>query len=128
MLQMVRTGEHHTYADALVERLVPAMNNVIDHAGAKGCVYGLASYFHITLGHDVPRPTNGAVEWPDEALPPRTDAKIAAALRRGMLNHGVDLMSGSGGFTSGVHSVEDIGRTVTAFEATLAAMQSDGLL
>jgi glutamate-1-semialdehyde 2,1-aminomutase len=128
MLQMVRTGEHHTYADALVERLVPAMNDVIDHAGAKGCVYGLASYFHITLGHDVPRPTNGAVEWPGEALPPRTDAKIAAALKRGMLNHGVDLMSGSGGFTSGVHSVEDIGRTVVAFEATLAAMQSDGQL
>ena len=128
MLQMVRTGEHHVYADALVERLVPAMNKVIDHAGAKGCVYGLASYFHITLGHDVPRPTNGAVEWPGEGLPPRTDARVLAALKRGMLNHGVDLMSGSGGFTSGVHSAEDIDRTVAAFEATLAEMRADGLL
>jgi glutamate-1-semialdehyde aminotransferase len=45
-----------------------------------------------------------------------------------MLNHGVDLMSGSGGFTSGVHSGEDIDRTVAAFEATVAAMQSDGQL
>jgi glutamate-1-semialdehyde 2,1-aminomutase len=128
MLEMVRTGGHHVHADALVERLVPAMNDVIDHAGVKGCVYGLASYFHITVGHDAPRPTNGTVEWPGEGLPPRTDARVFAALKRGMLNHGVDLMSGSGGFTSGVHSVEDIDRTVEAFGATLAAMQSDGQL
>jgi glutamate-1-semialdehyde 2,1-aminomutase len=128
MLQMVRTGEHHVYADELVERLVPAMNDVIDHAGARGCVYGLASYFHITLGHDVPRPANGNVEWPGDGLPPRTDARVSTALKRGMLNHGVDLMSGSGGFTSGVHSVADIERTAAVFEATLAAMHADGLL
>jgi glutamate-1-semialdehyde 2,1-aminomutase len=128
MLRMVRTGEHHRHADALVERLVPAMNGVLEKSGAAGCVYGLTSYFHITLGHDVPRPSNGSIEWPGDSLPPRTEPKIVAALRRGMLNHGVDLMGGSGGFSSGVHTADDIDLTVAAFGATVAAMQSDGLL
>jgi glutamate-1-semialdehyde aminotransferase len=45
-----------------------------------------------------------------------------------MLNHGVDLMGGSGGFTSGVHADEDIGRTVAAFEASLRALKAEALL
>jgi glutamate-1-semialdehyde 2,1-aminomutase len=128
MLKMVRTGEHHRHADSLAQRLIPAMNGVLEKSGAAGCVYGLTSYFHITLGHEVPRPSDGSIEWPGEGLPPRTEPKIAAALRRGMLNHGVDLMGGSGGFTSGVHTTADIDLTVAAFEATIAAMQSNSLL
>ncbi len=128
MLKMVRTGEHHRHADGLNERLVPAMNGVLEKTSARGCVYGLASYFHITLGHDVPRPPNGGIEWPGESLPPRADPRVASALRRGMLNNGVDFMGGSGGFVSGVHTAEDIDLTVSAFAATVAAMQSDGLL
>ncbi len=44
-----------------------------------------------------------------------------------MLNHGVDLMGGNGGFTSGVHSDEDISRTIDAFRVTLRAMKAEGL-
>jgi len=45
-----------------------------------------------------------------------------------MLNHGVDLMSGSGGFTSGAHTEADIERTIEAFEATVTEMQAEGML
>lgn len=128
MLKMVRTGEHHRHADALNEKLIPALNAALARAGVSGAAYGLASYFHIALGSDVPRPPNGSIEWPGETLPPRLHVKHISALKRGMINHGVDLMGGTGGFVSGVHSPEDIDATVEAFEATIDEMRADELL
>jgi glutamate-1-semialdehyde 2,1-aminomutase len=102
---------------------------VIAREGIPGRVYGLASYFHIVLGQDVPRPSTG-IEWPwsDGQLPPRMAGLLTMSLKRAMLNHGVDLMGGSGGFTSGVHSDDDIDRTVDAFEASLRELKAEGAL
>jgi glutamate-1-semialdehyde 2,1-aminomutase len=127
MLSTIAGGQHHRYADGLNARLVSALNDVLDRCGVPGCVYGLASYFHILLGRDVPRPRDG-IEWPDGVLPPRMTGPLLATLKRGMLNHGVDLMSGSGGFVSGVHTEEDISRAVAAFEATLREMRAEALV
>jgi glutamate-1-semialdehyde aminotransferase len=93
-----------------------------------GCAYGLASYFHISLGRECP-PLAGT-EWPfeDGKAPPRTPMEVALPLKQGMLNHGVDLMGMTGGLVSGVHSDEEVDRTLEAFEATLAEMQAEGLL
>ncbi|MEO8458569.1 MAG: aminotransferase class III-fold pyridoxal phosphate-dependent enzyme, partial [Chloroflexota bacterium] len=44
MLKMVATGEHHAHADDLNQRLIPALNDVLDLAGIPGAAYGLASY------------------------------------------------------------------------------------
>ena len=55
MLAQVATGEHHRHADRLNERLIPALNDVLDRAGLPGRAYGLASYFHILLGKDAPQ-------------------------------------------------------------------------
>ena len=49
------------------------------------------------------------------------------ALRRGMLNEGVDLM-GAGGLLSYAHSEADIDHTIAAFQHTIAAMKDEGLL
>jgi glutamate-1-semialdehyde 2,1-aminomutase len=127
MLHMVATGEHHAYADALLTKLVHGVNGVIERAGVKGGVHGLASYFHIVLGKEMPRPANG-IEWAGEGLPPRMDWQTSISLKRGMLNHGVDLMGGSGGFTSGVHTEADIDATVAAFDATVGEMRAEGLV
>ncbi len=128
MLAMVAAGQHHRQADALNARLVKALNALLDRRGVPGSVYGLASYFHIVLGQEAPRPRDG-VEWPeaDGAPPPRMAAPLVTALKRGMLNHGVDLMGGNGGFTSGVHTDADVDVTEEAFEATLREMQAEGL-
>ena len=132
MLKMVRTGDHHRHADALNAQLIPALNAVLDRAGVPGAAYGLASYWHVTLGEDVARPSGGSIEWVGERLPPRTNAKRRIALKQGMLNQGVDLMQssvgGAGGFVSGVHTAEDIDRTVGAFEATITEMRAEQLL
>ena len=128
MLQAVATGEHHRHADELNERLIAELNAVLERSGVSGSVYGLASYFHILIGKEAPRPSGG-IDWPHDAgEPPRMSGAVTAALKRGMLNHGVDLMGGSGGFTSGVHTERDVDLSVEAFEATVGEMRSEGII
>jgi glutamate-1-semialdehyde 2,1-aminomutase len=127
MLRMVRGGEHHQHADALNKRLVNGLNAAIASAGAKGTVHGLSSYFHIALGQDLPKPDDG-IELGDGPSPSFSAPAIQTTLKRAMINHGVDLMHGEGGFVSGVHSDSDIDATITAFEASLAELKRDGVL
>jgi glutamate-1-semialdehyde 2,1-aminomutase len=127
MLKVVSSGAHHRHADALNERMIIEMNEMLGRAAVKGCVYGLASYFHITLGNNAVRPQNG-VEWAGREAPPRMESQVVGALKRGMLNHGVDLMGGAGGFLSGVHTDGDIDKTLDAFEATVHEMRHDGVI
>lgn len=128
MLAAVATGEHHRHADRLNERLIAELNRAIERAGVAGCAHGLASYFHILLGKETPKPSNG-IEWPAAAgEPPRMAGAVTAALKRGMLNHSVDLMGGNGGFTSGVHTDADVDHTIEAFAETLAEMRREGIV
>jgi glutamate-1-semialdehyde 2,1-aminomutase len=127
MLQIVATAGPHAHAGRLNQALVTGLNAELDRAGAPGCAYGLASYFHITLGSECPRPVT-AIEWTAVHPPPRMRADLQAALKRGMLNHGVDLMGGAGGFVSGAHTDEEIAATIRAFRAAIADIQSERLL
>ena len=104
------------------------MNEVIATRGVEGCVYGLASYFHVTLGKDAARPSDG-IEWAENVgPPPRMATALTMALRRAMLNEGVDLMGGAGGFVSAVHTEDDIERTISAFAEAISALRADGTL
>jgi glutamate-1-semialdehyde 2,1-aminomutase len=131
MLSHIADGRPQAHADAMNQRLVQAMNKVLGRREIPGCVYGLSSMFHIALGEDCPRPSDG-VEWPwhsaNGASPPRTSLDIALALKQGCLNNGVDLMGFSGGLVSAVHQPADIDFTVEAFDRTLAQMQEQGIL
>ena len=129
MLSLIADGRFHPRADALNQKLVQGMNALLERQKLPGCAYGLSSYFHIVLGQQCPRPQEG-IEWPwvDGQAPPRMPPPLTIALKRGMLNHGVDLMSGRSGFVSAVHSEEDIQRTLEAFEATVGEMEAEGLL
>ena len=127
MMALVATGEHHSRADALNERLIRELNSVLDRTSVPGVVYGLASYFHIALGHEAPRPQAG-VEWPGPDAPPQMPGKLNVALKRALINHGVDLMGGSGGFVSGVHTDADIDHTIEAFEAAIGEMRAEGIV
>ena len=127
MLSLIKNGEQHRQADRLNERLISSLNQVLEKLGVPGCAYGLASYFHILLGRDTPRPSDG-VEWPSAEAPGRMRSGLLGELKRAMLNHGVDLMGGSGGFTSAVHTEQNIDQTVKAFEAAVREMKAEGLL
>jgi len=114
--------------DQTVEQL-GRMNEALAARDVMGCVYGLSSCLHLSLGQDCPRPSDG-IEWPrrNGDLPPRTDPEIARAFKLGMLNHGVDMMGQTGALVSGVHTNDDIDRTFDAFAATLDEMRAEGLL
>jgi len=129
MLSLIGDGQFHAQADALNSKLVAGLNRVLEKKAIPGCAYGLASYFHIALGQECPRPKAG-IEWPweDGNLPARTPLPIAVALKRALLNHGVDLMGMTGGFVSGVHKEGDIDSTIDAFEAAVGEMQAEGIL
>jgi glutamate-1-semialdehyde 2,1-aminomutase len=126
MLGLVAAGDHHRHADALNEKLITGLNAILARQNIPGAAYGLGSYFHITLGTDIPRPEG--VEWTGSDLPPHIDGKTNVALKRAMNNHGADLMGGSGGFVSGVHTAADIDHTLAAFEAAIAEMRGEGLV
>ncbi|MFQ6019170.1 MAG: aspartate aminotransferase family protein [Dehalococcoidia bacterium] len=129
MLSLIADGRFHARVDGLNERLVRGMNQVLERQRLPGCAHGLSSYFHIVFGQDCPRPHDG-IEWPwaNGKAPPRMPLALALTLRRAMLNHGVDLMSGRTGFVSGVHTEADIDATLAAFEAAMGEMKADGLL
>jgi glutamate-1-semialdehyde aminotransferase len=107
--------------------LIKGVNKVIREAGVPGAAYGLASYFHITLGQEVTQPTDG-VEWPATTLPRGMARPVQSALKRAMLNQGVDLMGGAGGFVSGVHTIDDIKQTIASLGSAIRALQADEVL
>jgi len=130
-LSYVADGKPQAHADAMAARLVQGMNAAIEERRIAGCVYGLSSTIHIVLGKECPRP-RGGIEWPIEtangAPPPRTELDVALALKRGCLNHGVDLMGLGGALVSAVHQPADIDASVEAFAATLDDMRTEGIL
>ena len=131
MLSHIADGRPQAHADAMAQRLVPAMNEALERRKIPGCVYGLSSMFHIVLGEECPRPKDG-IEWPWDAAngapPPHTSLNVALALKWGCLNNGVDLMGFDGGLISAVHQPADIDATIEAFDKTLAQMQEEGIL
>lgn len=129
MLSLIESGQRHARADATNERLVRGLNAELERAGVPGAAYGLASYFHVTLGRECPRPGDG-IEWPGEdgAAPPQMSAEMGLTVRRAMLNHGVDFMGGTTGHVSAVHSDEDVDRTVEAFGIVLDELRAENLL
>ena len=129
-LGIVATGDPHRHADDINRSLVRGLNEVIRSAGVAGCAYGYASMFHLILGADCPPPLDG-FEWDWQGRPghemPQMGGRVIQALRRGMLNEGIDLM-GTGGMVSSVHTQDDAERTTGAFRSTLGLMQGEGLL
>ncbi|MBC8280012.1 MAG: hypothetical protein H8E48_04425 [Chloroflexi bacterium] len=50
------------------------------------------------------------------------------AMKRGLQNRGVDIMSRETFLVSGLHSELDIDKTLEAFKDTMAAVRADGLI
>jgi len=129
-LRIVATGEPHRHADALNRALVRRVNEVVRAQGVPGCAYGHASMFHIILGADCPPPVDGfSWDWQGQpgARMPRMASEVVWALRRGMLNEGVDLME-TGGLVSAAHTGEDVDRTLEALARTVRQMKEERIL
>src|SRR5690606_36176225 len=124
-LRLVATGALNAEANRLGDRIRAGLNEVIRARGVCGCVYGECSQFHILLNKDLPAELDPSAMYrlaPEQLMAGRA---AGAKLRRAMLLEGVDL-SGAGGMLSGVHTDEDIDRTIAAFDRSLGRLQQEG--
>lgn len=127
-LGIIADGSHQSRAEATALALSSRMNAVFREVSVAGCVYGQSSMLHIALGMETQPPDGHGWGW--RALPvrrPHVRADVAMALRRAMLNEGVDLM-GDGMMVSSAHTDDDVDRTVEAFRAALEAMKDERML
>jgi glutamate-1-semialdehyde 2,1-aminomutase len=127
-LRVIAGGEHQERAASTAAQLARAMNRVFAEESVAGCVYGQSSMLHIALGMSMQPPDGYGWGWSAlPAPPPRASYDAEAALKRGMLNEGVDLM-GMGMMVSSAHTDDDTERTVGAFRGTLRAMKGERLV
>jgi glutamate-1-semialdehyde 2,1-aminomutase len=124
-LKQVKTGEPNRLADAAADRLRSGMRKIIEEHQVAGAVYGEASTFHVYLGEGA---ENGSVEGLGAEQIRGVAPEVIYAMRNGLRQRGVDLMSHISGVTSMAHSDADIDRTLDAFEDTLRGMISGQLV
>lgn len=132
MLEVAGTGEPQEYVARMGRSLVREMNRAIEELGiGESCVYGDGPIFHILLGK------GAQVDAEGNLLPGSADtltlrhantSPVKAALQRGMMSRGVDLMSGHAGIMATAHTEADLTHTATAFYETLREMLEGGLL
>ncbi len=113
VLQHIADGAVHAQMDAVAARLRKEIQDVFDRHDLGALMYGESSYFHVSMTGTPMR--NGLA------------GAAGAGLRRALHTHGVHIMTG-GGLLSAVHTDEDIGRTVEAFEASVQDLEADGLV
>lgn len=107
------------------------MNAVVKQLGFDWCVYGDFSAFHIFTNpeHETVTPEDimeGRVDsW---KLRGATSAELINKLRVGFLCGGVDVVPWPGGLVSGVHSDEDLEKTIAAFENLLKLLAEEGIM
>ncbi len=131
-LTLVRDTDAVTRAARTAQRLCDGWNRVFEETGTAGCCYGEASLLHLAVGcGPLVRPLPGTIRFPPQngaqAYPPRASAVLEMALRRAMLNEGVDLMH-TGAIVSAVHTERDVGDAVQALGRALTALRAEGTL
>ncbi len=124
-LQAIKTGEPNRLADAAAARLRDGLRSIIERHQVAGAVYGEASTFHIYFGDGI---VDGSVAQLGAAAIRGVPKQTVMALRNGLRQRGVDLMSHMSGVTSMAHNDADIDQTLDAFEDTLRGMIAQGLV
>ena len=125
-LEMIASQPINEQADTMAARLKNGINEALGALEIPGHAHGIASMIHViladcdcdrelcTMSHDKIADTNGSA--------------AVTAMKRGLQNRGVDIMSRETFLVSGMHSEQDIDKTLEAFKETMAAVRADGLI
>src|SRR5262249_47292587 len=130
-LRLIRDSDAIVQANRTAVAIRDGMNDAIRRLGASWCVYGEFSDFHVFCnpGREAVSPADiqsGKVHW--TKLKGATPLELLPKVRPGFLLHGVDVIGWPGGLVSAVHTMQDVDRTVTAFEKLLRMLAEEGEL
>jgi len=121
-LRIAATGEPQKTAEAMAKRLVAGLNRQIEKRGIEACAYNTSSAIHLYVGPcqkcDRQICLDASKRMPSERI---------LALDRHLLLNGVNLLRGTIGWVSAVHSEQDIDETVDAFGIVLDGLVEEGM-
>ncbi len=127
-LQIIATTDACDRANIYAATLRRRLNTLFGQLAIPMAVYGSFSAFHIftnpkrrEIRHDTFDPQQ--IPWQELK---ESDPRLVHRLRLALLNNGIDIASWPGGLTSSVHSDDDLGNTVEAFQAALISLQREG--
>ena len=125
-LEMIASQPINQRADAAASRLKVGLNGIFSRMEVSAHAHGLASMIHLTFADcDCDREI---CTLPYQEIRDAMDPARAMALRRALLNAGVDLMGRGTFIVSSTHGDQEVDRTLAAFEEALSAMRADGAL
>jgi glutamate-1-semialdehyde 2,1-aminomutase len=126
-LKMLATGRPQMKADRMAEALREGIQHSIEEKGVLGCVYGDFSVFHIYFGNCEMRDKCDRKICLNENK--GKFVEIGKLLALNLAVNGVHMPAyGVKGFTSAVHTQEDVYKTIKAFDASLNNMIRENIL
>jgi len=125
-LEMIASQPINQQADTMADRLKKGINEVLGKLEIPGHAHGIASMIHVVLADC---DCNRELCTMSHVKIAETNASPAVtAMKRGLQNRGVDIMSRETFLVSGTHTDHEIDQTLNAFEDTMAAVRADGLV
>ena len=126
-LEILATGEPQKQANKMTSRLLQGMQRAMDERDIAGCAYGDASVWHLYFGKcEMEGKCDRKVCLNINKI---REIEIGKALNINLALNGVhNPVRGVDGFTSAVHTEEDIDKTVEVFKSSLDAMIAEGVL
>ena len=124
-LELIASQPINQQANAMAARLKTGINDIFGMMEMSGHAHGISSMIHVVLADC--NCDRELCTMPHSQIKEVTGSAAVTALKRGLQNNGVDIMGRDAFIVSGVHTEEDIDRTLAAFETTLAAVRAEGL-
>jgi len=129
-LAEVAKGDLCRQANEMGRRLRTGLNEVFARTGANWCAYGEFSMVTVVPEYDGPRPdSDDFIPYNNDVsrLDRKIDPKLTHAFRCALLLNGLDFF-GWRAMLSGVHTSEDIDRTVEGMERAIGLLRAEGLV
>ncbi len=130
-LSVIEREDVCAIASERARQLRGGINDVLVESGVAWACYGSHSAFYFYTGGEsggVDPANFDPFDWPLEAIKACSGTSAAKKLRLALLNGGVDISGKLGGLTSGVHTDDDVGRTIEAMRAAVLALKDEGEL
>jgi glutamate-1-semialdehyde 2,1-aminomutase len=130
-LEILKDGSVQDQAAKMADRLRAGINNAFREASAHGCLYGVRSNLRLIAGDDLPKiydPAEFCASVSDERLLENVKQPLLKALQCAQLLEGIDILSCTQGWTSGVMTEADIDEAVRRWERALHRVIAEGFL